>query len=77
MIADTSRTESAARDAANLAGRVEDFGGGVGHEFSLRGVPGSRLLIVVCSCGVESEPVHLSNTEMARQRHLAEVATDV
>ena len=30
MSPDTSRDESAARDAANLAGRVEDFGGGVG-----------------------------------------------
>lgn len=32
MTPDTSRTESAARDAANLAGRVEDFGGGVGDQ---------------------------------------------
>lgn len=45
-----------------------------GHEFSLRGVPGSRDLIVVCSCGWESEPIHLSNAELTRQAHRDEVA---
>lgn len=44
------------------------------HEFSMRGVPGSRDLIVVCSCGWESEPIHLINAELTRKAHLAEVA---
>lgn len=42
-----------------------------GHEFSLDAA--GRDLIVVCSCGYRSEPVHLSNTELTRQRHLSDV----
>lgn len=72
----SSRTESAARDAANLAGRVEDFGGGVGHEFTYQPGPGRLGTVVVCSCGWKSPPTRLVFVDSVKRGHLAEVATD-
>ena len=47
---DHSRDESAARDAANLAGRVEDFGGGVGDQ-SPNPLLDERFRCVICEHG--------------------------
>lgn len=39
------------------------------HTFTVEAA--GRLFIIACSCGYRSEPVHLINTELTRQTHLA------